>query len=123
MYGNATGPLTMTAGLDAVPCAYNWTWSDSNDADAVCSYDEFRNQLPEPDTFPRLPHKYDVLCKNGGQRHWHTGDNGPEVFFGQSYCDCPPGWGGADCSQCITVRGDGHVCVHQVSRAPIFPWV
>ena len=99
MYGNATGPQSMST-VDALPCE-DWTWSATHDPKEVCS-NAMGTQIKEVDITPKLPLEYDVLCKNGGQRHWSPGDDGNSTLFGQSFCDCPEGWGGADCSLCVT---------------------
>ncbi len=41
----------------------------------------------------------DPKCQNGGRLHANNSTmEGTEYYANCAYCDCPDGWGGADCS-------------------------
>ncbi len=44
--------------------------------------------------------KDDPKCHNGGRLHANNSTmEGAEYYANCAYCDCPDGWGGADCSR------------------------
>ena len=46
--------------------------------------------------------KDDPKCLNGGRLHANNSTmEGPEYYANCAYCDCPHGWGGADCSGAV----------------------
>eukprot|EP01029_Cantina_marsupialis_P027892 TRINITY_DN774140_c0_g1_i1.p1 TRINITY_DN774140_c0_g1~~TRINITY_DN774140_c0_g1_i1.p1 ORF type:complete len:345 (-),score=73.69 TRINITY_DN774140_c0_g1_i1:249-1283(-) len=68
--------------------------------------------MPEKEIVPNT-FETDVICKNGGQRRWHYVEH-LEKSFGGSPCDCPDGWGGYDCSMCMSDNVCSHSCVQDI---------
>ena len=107
MYGNASGPLPVLSETAApLPCARtdngSWWFGGGDGPRGICSHAR-GNQVLDPADTPPIPHELDILCQNGGQRNWGV-DASSHAVDGNTFCDCPDGWGGVDCSQCMAVR-------------------
>lgn len=103
MEGDEDGPVgpmvNHTYRLPAVPCRSKWVAYPEQPCDPKCTF-EAGTEVEFLDQPPPIPLEYDTLCVNGGQRSWAHRDN--DDFFGSSFCDCPDGFGGYECSQCQT---------------------
>ena len=113
MYGNETGPVAVSNGTTPLPCVNDtkvWFYSPTQDPTGICSVEQ-GTAIADPQSTPKLPLQYDVVCKNGGQRHWGPSNPAtpPVIPMGSSFCDCPDGWGGIDCSTCTKVSHRAHV--------------
>lgn len=115
MMGNETGPYRLVDGnWEALPCQKaRPPWQFSNTTGYPQPKCQAALNTAIKGSAAVTPIKWDIKCQNGGQKHWEWAVDRHQGYAGDSFCNCPEGWTGRDCTECVT----DDVCVPPANKS------